>query len=426
MTRLAFALYGKRAGILEREGGTLTLTYDSDYLDDPTATPLSLSLPLSGRTHGNRPVESYLRGLLPDNAMVRRRWAHNFGLKDRDTFGLIAAIGRDCAGGAIFVTESKLDEALGEIGSTEPLSEKQIGEHLRILKTDDAAWHQRDGEHWSLAGGQSKFALIKTARGWGLPAGSIPSTHIVKPGIANQTAQAMTEHVTMRALALMGEDVAQSEYREFDGEPAIVITRFDRLKSDTGRIVRLHSEDLAQAFGIDPSKKYEADGGPGAVRIAALLCSTSNDDSCERFVRALIANYLLAAPDAHSKNYSLLLAQREVRLAPLYDVATGLLAIDAATGELRYRRAAMAIGGQSRLGEIKRSHFERFADNIGFPVERILSIVNDMASRLPDALSDAIRELPPNAAGRELLAEQLAIKARIYLEHARIQGRDLS
>jgi serine/threonine-protein kinase HipA len=220
MTRLVFTLYGKRAGIVEREGGTLSLTYDSDYLDDPTATPLSLSLPLSGRTHSNRPVEAYLRGLLPDNAVVRRRWAHNFGLKDRDTFGLIAAIGRDCAGGAVFVAESKLDEALDPTGTIESLSEKQIGEQLRQLRTDVSAWHQRDGEHWSLAGGQSKFTLIKTEKGWGIPSGSIPSTHIVKPGIANQTTQAMTEHVTMRALALMGEVVAASEYRTPSAMPS--------------------------------------------------------------------------------------------------------------------------------------------------------------------------------------------------------------
>jgi serine/threonine-protein kinase HipA len=42
--------------------------------------------------------------------------------------------------------------------------------------------------------------------------------------------------------------------------------------------------------------------------------------SLERFGKAVIVNYLLLAPDAHAKNYSLLLVGSLVRLAPLYDV----------------------------------------------------------------------------------------------------------
>jgi serine/threonine-protein kinase HipA len=417
MTRLAFALYGRRAGVIERDGGTLKLEYDDEYLDDPLATPLSLSLPLQEKTHGRRPVEAYLRGLLPDHAEVRRRWAQSFGLKNRDTFGLVAAIGHDCAGGAVFAFEDDLAETLRNSGTIESLSEEQIGARLRLLRVDEAAWHQSEGEHWSLAGGQSKFTLVKMRKGWGISVGSTPSTHIVKPGISNQPVQAMVEHVTLRALALMGEDVAQSEYWEFDGEPAIVVERFDRLAVANGHSVRLHSEDFIQAFGIDPSKKYEADGGPGAVRIASLLRSSAEDRSFERFIRALVANYLLAAPDAHGKNYSLLLAQRAVRLAPLYDVATGLMATDSATGELRYRRAAMAIGGQSRFGALDRSNVKKFANNVGIAAEEFFCILAQMTEQLPDALRDAIDELPHNAAGRGLLAKQLPAKAKTYLEH---------
>jgi serine/threonine-protein kinase HipA len=418
MTKLAFALYGRRAGTIERIGGAFNLVYDDDYLRDQAATPLSLSLPLLTKTRNSRQVEAYLRGLLPDNETVRRRWAHSFGLKDRDTFGLIAKIGRDCAGGAIFAPEEDLENALKDAGSLEPVSEEQIGEHLRLLRTDDAAWHQYEGEHWSLAGGQSKFTLVKTIHGWAVPAGTTPSTHIIKPGISNQPAQAMTEHVTMRALARLGLNVAQSEYLEFDGEPAIIVSRFDRLQTESGHTMRVHSEDLVQSFGIDPSKKYEADGGPGAVQIASLLGSTTKDDSLERFIRALVANYLIAAPDAHAKNYSLLLAQQAVSLAPIYDVATGLLAVNKVTGELRYGRAAMAIGGQSHLGQLKSSNLKRFANNIGFDSEKIMTNFTQMANQIPDALSDAIKELPNNVEGYKLLSGQLPAKAKLYTKQA--------
>lgn len=39
---------------------------------------------------------------------------------------------------------------------------------------------------------------------------------------------------------------------------------------------------------------------------------------------ALALNWLLAGSDAHAKNYSLLLSGPQVRLAPLYDVASAL------------------------------------------------------------------------------------------------------
>lgn len=49
--RLAFALYGHVAGIIERDAGTTTLRYLREYqlLDNPT--PLSLSMPVSDVTY---------------------------------------------------------------------------------------------------------------------------------------------------------------------------------------------------------------------------------------------------------------------------------------------------------------------------------------------------------------------------------------
>ena len=62
---------------------------------------------------------------------------------------------------------------------------------------------------------------------------------------------------------------------------------------------------------------------------------------CARFADALIWNWLIAGTDAHAKNYSLLLAGGQVRLAPLYDIAS---ALPYGTHE-RKLRFAMKIGG---------------------------------------------------------------------------------
>ena len=45
-------------------------------------------------------------------------------------------------------------------------------------------------------------------------------------------------------------------------------------------------------------------------------------ESVEMFCRALAYNWVIYGPDAHAKNYSLLLSGRVVRLAPLYDISS--------------------------------------------------------------------------------------------------------
>lgn len=406
MKTLAFALYGRRAGLIIKNGGLLNLQYDSTYLNDLRSTPLSLSLPLQQEPHTRKAVEAYLRGLLPDNDDVRARWAAAFGVKDRNTLGLIKAIGLDCAGGAIFAPEEELNGALQRAGTVTPLSEKDIGDHLRLLRSDGGAWHFEDGEHWSLAGGQSKFTLVKTTNGWGKAEGSTASTHIIKPGIDGLSFQALIEHVSMASLAEIGEMVAESKYYEFDGEPAIVVTRFDRIIRPGDEAVRLHSEDFLQAFSLDPMRKYESDGGPGIARISGLLRAVTEDDSAERFMRAVVANYLLGAPDAHAKNYSILLAQKSVSLAPLYDVASGLTHTDS-NGKLRFGKNAMSIGGQNRIGEVNGKNWRKFAATVGFSADQVRAVVESMASALPDAMHDVIRGLPKNTLARKILIDQL-------------------
>jgi len=58
---------------------------------------------------------------------------------------------------------------------------------------------------------------------------------------------------------------------------------------------------------------------------------------------------LIAGTDAHAKNYSLLLSGPQVRLAPLYDVAS-ILPYD--EFDLRKVKLAMKIGGEYKLSQI--------------------------------------------------------------------------
>ena len=68
------------------------------------------------------------------------------------------------------------------------------------------------------------------------------------------------------------------------------------------------------------------------------------EDAVRRFADALIWNWLIGGTDAHAKNYSLLLAGNQIRLAPLYDIAS---ALPYGTHE-RKLRFAMKLGGDYR------------------------------------------------------------------------------
>jgi len=118
------------------------------------------------------------------------------------------------------------------------------------------------------------------------------------------------------------------------------------ISSSEGSIVRVYQEDLCQALAVYPRRKYESAGGPTAADIARLLRDNSTDGDADvwEFVQALIFNYLIGAPDAHAKNYSVMHAPGLTRITPMYDVASALPY--EADGVTELATAAMKIGGQ--------------------------------------------------------------------------------
>ena len=248
-------------------------------------------------------------------------------------------------------------------GTLTPASDEAIVDKLRRVRHDDAAWQDDEAEeHWSLASAQSKFTLAHTAGGWAFADGNQPSTHIVKPGIGRIRAQALSEHVSMRALGAVGLEVAETSYLTFEDQDAVVVTRFDRRTAASGATIRIHQEDLIQAFAADAA-------------------------SIERFARAVIANQILGAPDAHGKNYGVLLIAGSATLTPLYDVATGL--IPTAAGRLRYTKGAMSIGGERRFGDVERKNWEKFARAVGLQPAQVIDWVDELATSIPPAFKQA-------------------------------------
>ena len=114
----------------------------------------------------------------------------------------------------------------------------------------------------------------------------------------------------------------------FEDQSAVVVERFDRVDEGSGWLRRIHQEDMCQATGRSPHVKYQNEGGATPNDVVRLLRrvlpGSRAEDGVWRFFDALALNWLICGTDAHSKNYSLLLSGRQVRFAPLYDIASAL------------------------------------------------------------------------------------------------------
>jgi serine/threonine-protein kinase HipA len=397
MKDLAVFLSGTRVGTLSQSAG-LSFAYDEDYLAQQDPTPLSLSMPLRGAPFGNRVTRSWVEGLLPGDPRGRARVAARGEVKASNPLAVLSIIGLDCPG-AVQVCEVDRTDEVRHDGLLVPVDEAWIGARLALLRRDDAAWQVAD-ERWSLGGGQSKFTLARGIDGqWYDPRGAAPSTHIVKPGVHHAKHQALNEHVSLIALRGLGIPVAPSRYVEFDGEPAIVVERFDRGRQGP-TVVRRHAEDLCQALGNQTI--YERDGGPTATQILDLLGDRAGKRSKLRFVEALIGTYLLGSPDGHARNYSVLLEGGQAALAPLYDVASSLPYDIADSGIMTLRTIAIAIGGEHTFGMVGLAQWQRFFAANSIDADWGIDTIKRQATRLPDALADAFAELTGVAATDEL------------------------
>ncbi|MGH6704413.1 MAG: HipA domain-containing protein, partial [Bradyrhizobium sp.] len=245
----------------------------------------------------------------------------------------------------------------------------------------------RDTGQFSLAGTQPKTALLLQNDRWGIPSGRIPTTHILKPPTGHFDGHAENEHICLMLARNLGLPAAQSKVMRFNDEVAIVVERYDRQQRGND-IIRVHQEDICQALGIMPTKKYQNEGGPSAANIVELLrtYSTDRDADLDTFGAALGFNWLIAGTDAHAKNYSLLLNGPDVRLAPLYDIAS-ILPYDEV--DLRKAKLAMKIGGEYKVSQIGLRQWQKFACEVRADVGRLVEVLISMAKQLPDEVTAA-------------------------------------
>jgi serine/threonine-protein kinase HipA len=402
---------GIEAGRLDYEQGRLSFTYDSEWRGRRGAIPISLSMPLTAASHTGAKVSAFIWGLLPDNELIIQEWARRFQVSARQPFGLIGAVGEDCAGAIQFVTPDRVETILsGALDGIEWLSTADVAERLAGLRTNRGAWRRPgDGGQFSLAGAQPKIALIKKEGRWGIPTGRTPTTHILKPPSSDLEAHAENEHFCLSVLRRLGLPVAQSYVQHFEEEVAIVIERYDRLATQQG-IIRIHQEDFCQALSVPPDRKYQNEGGPGLRDIISLIREVSQapQEDVATFADAAIFNWIIGGSDAHAKNFSILLAGAgRARLAPIYDVASIL----PYSPQVQFQdiKLAMKIGGEYRLSDIGLRHWKRFADENRLDFDALRARIAEIATQLPDLALSTQNQLAKEGTSHVLYDKLVAV-----------------
>lgn len=382
---LAVWLYGERVAVIDSEQDRPRLEYTEEALRRyPLGTPLlSLSLPVSSRRYTQGIVRPFLDGLLPEGES-RKSIARGVRVPERDTYGLIRALGRDCAGAVVIQPVEDPTPPAPTTTTAEPLSPDEIEVLVRDIKSAPLGVGGR--VRISLAGVQEKLVLTRMPDGsWGRPVDATPSTHILKPEVAAFPDTVGNEAFCMRVAKHLGLDVASVETTKIGGRKLIVVERYDRVVAANGTVRRIHQEDFCQATGVAPETKYEEDGGPSLLRIAGILRDVAAPDSLERLLEAVTLNALIGNGDAHAKNFSLLHTEDGVlTLAPLYDLMCTLHYDD--------DRLAMYIDNVHRTDRLTVERIVNEAVRWGMPRERATEVVVTLLEKAPSALGLAREE----------------------------------
>jgi len=416
-TQLIALANGREMGIVTYRNARLSFVYDELWRQGPNAYPLSLSMPLASAQHGHSRIEPFLWGLLPDNDRVLENWGRRFQVSPRNPFRLIANVGEDCAGAVQFVRPERLEPLRIEPAARKIqwLTEDDLAERLHTLRVDHAAWRAAaDTGQFSLAGAQPKTALLYQRGRWGVPSGRTPTTHILKPPTGEWDGHAENEHFCLKLARACGLVVPNSSVERFRDEIAIVIERYDRM-TIAGQRLRVHQEDMCQAVGLHPTRKYENEGGPGVRRIVELLRqnSSAGDEDVQTFLDAIAFNWLIAGTDGHAKNYALLLGgEGAVRLAPFYDVASVLPYRNV---NLAKAKLAMKLGGEYRLRNIGLREWRRLAEDVRTDAGALIARVQAMAAELPDLIATVQKEIAAAGLNHPILrklAQRLTTRAK--------------
>lgn len=377
--------------LIQDEHGQSLFEYTSDWLRNPNAIPLSISLPLQEGRFGEKYCKPFFAGVLPETGK-RKLIARNLGISANNDFSMLEQIGGECAGAITFLTSgTKLSDKTPNYRS---ISSAQL-EKILIELPKRPLLAGESGVRLSLAGAQDKIAVYKKNDQIFLPLDNSPSSHIIKPDIEEYKGIVFNEAFCMKLAGQMGLPVPPVVTEKVGSIDYLLIERYDRVSNaadDKSGLNRIHQEDFCQALGIASERKYQMEGGPSIKDCFDLLRKVSSVPVVDlgRLLDAVIFNFLVGNHDAHGKNFSLLYRTPDdtgsfgkVRLAPLYDLICTPVYSNLS------KKMAMKIGGAYELSHVDQRQFEKLADDIGFSKPLVKRKVIDHAKKMLQQIEQA-------------------------------------
>lgn len=384
---MAAALWGKvyynndaYAGELRQEpGGRCVFTYDPAYLEAKRPA-IAHTLPLQTAPHiCEQGLHPFFDNLVAEG-WLRNAQARALKVDPGNRFALLLAFGRDCAGAV-----SVIDPA--------PVAEPAID-------TGDPAATAALTSRASLSGIQPKLLAVKEGRGFRPARRDETSAYIAKLSSGALRDIVENEYVTTMACRalLPGDDIVAPVISKLEGigERALIVPRFDRLRSGAKRHFEEFNQLLGKRSGDD---KYDASyddmaafilGTPGCAPIDAW-----------KLYRRILVCFLTGNTDAHLKNFAMFHTQDGLRLAPAYDLVAAALYPE-------YRQLALAIGDAANLvlEQLKPKHLVALGEAYGLDAKVMTEVIQHLdrhRAAAEKAVTDAARRAGDEALGKTLL-----------------------
>lgn len=318
-------MYGGKVGSLWRCEDGYGFAYDLEAAERLGAdrAPLSTALPLRAESFSAEATRAYVEGLLPQGDR-REGIARELGLDPADGYALIAELGRDCPGAVTFLAEGETAKPR-DPNSLAWLDDEELGE---LLQPQPGRLFDRSRERrmrFTLPGERHKLALVRDEEGdrWAWPEPGVPSTHIVKPEVAERPGLVANEHACSLAYRELGIPVAHTSVETIAGQTCLVSKRFDRW-GEGPRAERLHQESFAQALGIAPdcAEARLAIGTPSLAEAGGLLRAIGEGRAVETLMKVTFCDLLIGCTELRGANAALLFGSDGPMLAPFYDIAS--------------------------------------------------------------------------------------------------------
>lgn len=418
-------LNGSLVGDLHKDtSGQASFQYAEDWLSTDFA--ISNSLPVREQEFRGEVVSRYFDNLLPDNEDIKKAMATKFGAESTRPFDILGVVGRDCVGALSFLPEGAPPPPEFELTSTK-LTEKKIAKKIRGLSTASPLGME-DGElRLSIAGAQEKTALLRLDGKWHEPIGMTPTTHILKTPIGalgediSFADSVDNEWASLFLSRKFGLRTCHAWIESFEDQRVLVVERFDRkwvTQKEDKFLLRLPQEDMCQALGVSPYKKYQSEGGPGCVAISHFLVGSKNVDDRLAFFRGLMVFDLLYATDGHAKNFSVALTRSGFELTPYYDVTGGYFLHKSEKRPIQKMKLAMSVGDSNHysFNKVRLRHYAESAKKCSIGKDDFEALCADLKARV-EGLTITDKELDKdlNHDTLALILEGIQQRARLIL-----------